>query len=81
MDLSRSFLEEIKKKLIKSDADEIEMIYEDYSYVSHLALQLGFQTGRADVWCSNCEMEFEEVEFNTTTFEWKCPRCGKISNQ
>ena len=59
----------------------MDLLHEDYAYVLDELREKGIKTVPCNVWCEECEEEFEGVEVDTETFQWTCPKCGNVSDQ
>lgn len=70
MDLTNDFRSKILTKIE-------EMLYEDDETMCELAHYIGIEEGKANVFCDNCQCEYENITFKTKTCEWKCPGCGR----
>lgn len=79
MNLSDTFIEEMIEQF-GTTLNGIDF-YEDYAFVLDELSKAGVETAKCDVWCDKCEEELFEVEVDTKTYEWTCPKCGEVNDQ
>ena len=80
MNLTEEFTNELEKKFDGMFVDGIrvnDFLHEDYAYVLEFLHTKGIEVAKCDVWCDECDGEIENVDVDTDTFEWTCPKCGE----